>query len=336
MLTREDVKKLLHNVGIKIERENSSGINIKCNICGDSKKNKNKARGWFLFSKDGGVVYYCHNEGESIGIKNYIKTYFPKEYGKFFKFNSENIKSIFSNKRKKEDVIIPDRKDISKIYSHTSISIVKETKNEKLEKIRKTIYKYLKSRKISEDKISELYYCLKDSKNYLNYKLKGRLIIPFYDNNGLVYAFQARSMNKSGAKYITIKENNPLKIYNYYNASLMDPVYIFEGPIDSWFVNNSIATAGSIGVDSEAFRLIKDRFPYRIWVFDNDETGYRQSIKFLDKGEKVSFWFKGLEDCKDINDVVIKYNLSKEELRSKIDSNLFKGMAGTVRFNFKL
>ena len=46
--------------------------NFRCPLCGDSKKNKTKSRG-FLYLKKNNYFYMCHNCGASMNFKNFIK-----------------------------------------------------------------------------------------------------------------------------------------------------------------------------------------------------------------------------------------------------------------------
>ena len=72
-----------------------------------------------------------------------------------------------------------------------------------------------------------------------------------FDKNKNIFAFQGRALGKSNTKYITIilDESIP-KIYGLDTVDLSQRVYVFEGPIDSMFVPNSIATAGGDMVSS--------------------------------------------------------------------------------------
>ena len=46
--------------------------NFSCPICGDSQKNKTKARG-YVFPKGNNLFYRCHNCGVSTNVANLIK-----------------------------------------------------------------------------------------------------------------------------------------------------------------------------------------------------------------------------------------------------------------------
>jgi len=75
-----------------------------------------------------------------------------------------------------------------------------------------------------------------------------RMIIPFYDENGQSYVFQARSFDpNSKLKYITTKvdEKYP-KIYGMDRVDKSRTIIVQEGPIDSMFIDNSIAMSGMI------------------------------------------------------------------------------------------
>ena len=113
---------------------------------------------------------------------------------------------------------------------------------------------YLRHRKIPSHKWDELYYienCQALSK--LDYKYKERvfgndprLVIPFYTRQGKLIGVSGRALNDNKLRYLTLKfdENEPL-IYGLRTVDYNKKVYVTEGPIDSLFLPNSIAVAGS-------------------------------------------------------------------------------------------
>ena len=58
----EKFKKVKHNL-----------FNCRCPICGDSKKNKSKARGYFYQVKNN-TNYKCHNCGVNVSLSNFLKS----------------------------------------------------------------------------------------------------------------------------------------------------------------------------------------------------------------------------------------------------------------------
>ena len=56
--------------------ERNGTFNCRCPICGDSKKNKHKKRGYFL-QKQGQYKFFCHNCGATRTIENFLKELAP-------------------------------------------------------------------------------------------------------------------------------------------------------------------------------------------------------------------------------------------------------------------
>lgn len=105
-------------------------------------------------------------------------------------------------------------------------------------------------------------------------------------------------------------------IYNIMNVNYTEPVYIFEGAIDSHHMHNSMAS-----LSAEA----KLRFPNARYFYDNsriDKAGMKQAKDLLLDRNYVFLWDKFLRDyptyqyCKDLNDCIIK---------KEIDENILKG-----------
>ena len=74
----EKFKKVKHNL-----------YNFRCPICGDSQKNKNKARG-YLYQIKNNTNFKCHNCGVNISFNNFLKQIDPVVYKQytFEKFKS--------------------------------------------------------------------------------------------------------------------------------------------------------------------------------------------------------------------------------------------------------
>ena len=56
----------------KFKRVKSNLYNLRCPICGDSQKNKNKARG-YLYQVKNNTNFKCHNCGINISFSNFLK-----------------------------------------------------------------------------------------------------------------------------------------------------------------------------------------------------------------------------------------------------------------------
>lgn len=155
-----------------------------------------------------------------------------------------------------------------------------------------------------------------------------RLLIPFFDQNKKIYAFQGRALKKSDTKYITIilDETVP-KVYGLDTVDFSKKVYVFEGPIDSMFIPNSIATAGGDMVS--ALRSF-DKTNLVI-VYDNEPRS-PETKKKLDRailnGYNVCIWPDNLEH-KDVNDMVLA-GLSPDFIKHIIDTNTYRDLAAKL------
>jgi hypothetical protein len=155
-----------------------------------------------------------------------------------------------------------------------------------------------------------------------------RLLIPFLDANKNVHAYQGRALGPSAVKYITIVLDETVpKIYGLDTVNFNRKTYVFEGPIDSMFVPNSIATAGGDLV-SAIGSFDKENL---VIVYDNEPRS-KETIKKLDKailqGYNVCIWPDNLEH-KDINDMYLA-GLSENFIKHIIDTNTHKDLAAKL------
>jgi len=268
--------------------ETHDSFNFRCAICGDSKKDKFKKRGYILKSKTP-WVYYCHNCNTSMSAMKWIKEYYPSNYRSY-------IKEVMINKPKSDN----------NTYKNIKTSKTFEDYDERVDVQHfKSILKFpdavefCENRRIPKEVYSKWKYCVDG-------KYVGRIIITFLNKEGKPYYYQGRSFNNnSGMKYLSRKGDH-CSIYNYYNVDPDKPVVILEGPIDSIFVENSIAVTG-LKLKSDDLDIFNDKY----FMLDNDASGWRQSIKRLKRGDYVFNWSKFLSNyhftskIKDVNDFIL-------------------------------
>jgi len=301
----------------KFKRVKGDLYNFRCPLCGDSKKHKNKARG-YLYQVKTNTNYKCHNCGASLSFNNFLKqldSTLHKQYTleKFKEgytgkgFVVEEPKFEFKKPVFKKDLDLPKASEIP------------AAKN------------YLEKRKIDSTKF---YYASK-FKEWVNTKKKtfdyikkdeSRIIIPMYDTERNLIGFQGRSLIPNSVKYITIMLNDDApKIYGLDKINDSKPIYITEGPFDSTFVENSVAMCGS-DIDIRTFG-----WSNYIWIYDNEPRN-REIVtrisKTIDRGDKVIIWPSQIDD-KDINDMV----LSGHDIMSVLKSNTYSGLEAQVQFN---
>ena len=195
--------------------------------------------------------------------------------------------------------------------------------------------KYLEDRKIPNNYLRELYFCEK-FKEWTNTqkhtfdkveKDEPRIIIPLI-NKGEIFGFQGRSLNKnSKVKYITIilDDTHP-KIYNLDKPDYDKTVYVVEGPIDSMFLDNSIAM---VGADIDKMFFVSNFGTDFVMVYDNEKRN-KQIVDRMEKAIQMRFpiviWPNDLKE-KDINDMI----LSGIDASKIIKENTYMGLEAKAK-----
>jgi hypothetical protein len=176
---------------------------------------------------------------------------------------------------------------------------------------------------------SQFHPTLKDVK-----KDEPRLIIPFFDRKGSVFAYQGRDLTgRSILKYITITvDPKTPKIFGIDRVDFKKPILIVEGPIDSLFLPNCLASVnGSLVATANKLRGIVPQENITL-VYDNEPRNavivgeYKKAIEL---GYKIVLWPKSMDGIKDINDMV---QLNKNPVLS-IQNNTYSGLGAKLEFN---
>jgi hypothetical protein len=120
-------------------------------------------------------------------------------------------------------------------------------------------------------------------------------------------------------------------IFGLNKIDINETIYVTEGPIDSLFLCNAVG-AGNANLKSVGEFLPKEKL---ILVYDNEPRNKEivREIKLsIDDGFKVCIWPKEIVE-KDINDMIVKQNLSAEEMQNTINKNSFSGPEAMLQFN---
>lgn len=309
----------------RFSRKNPKAYTFRCPICGDSQKNKYKTRGYLLEKQDR-VIFYCHNCHASMQLGNFIK---HLDQGLYKEYVQEN----FLEKTRETPV---SQVDITKI--HTPLYRI-ESPLAQLKKISQLRWdhpakKYVDGRKIPPKTHYKLFYCPK-FKNWVNTIIpekfdteddEPRLIIPFLDKEEKMYGFQGRSFRKDGLRYITIMINPDVpKVFGLDTVDTSKHVYVTEGPIDSLFLDNAIAMAGS---DFDIDKVLGDNKNVTV-CYDNEPRNKQICKKvevMIEKGYNVVIWPSTVQ-CKDINDMV----LEGIDVKKVIRENSFNGLEAKLK-----
>ena len=311
----------LYNISSRLDRfkkKSRNLFNFRCPYCGDSKKNKSKARG-FVYAVKNEYFYKCHNCSKGTTLGKLIEHIDPQIYKQYVieKYKSGNNNTVQEPEFKFEPVKFDDKtlKDLTrfdKIPNHPAYKmfIDKRRLNYYHDKLYVTWHFYDWVNKLIPNKFPNV----KED--------HPRVIIPFLDVDNKMFAFQGRAFGDEEPKYITIKlDENKRRIYGLDRLDINKTIYITEGPIDSLFLPNAIAVAGS---DLEIQNLKRKA----VYVFDNEPRSIEivnKMKKLIEKNYNICIWPKSLK-YKDINDMVMS-GMSPVEVQGIIDNNTFSKLS---------
>ncbi len=336
-------KTFINRVSPQLERfawKKDNLANCRCPICGDSDRDRRKARGYF-YQKENGFFFKCHNCNFGSNIYNFLKEVsvsLCKEYSaesfkeKTFGRKKES-KEVFryidkKPKFKKKDKVLDELKCLSDLpKEHPAV-------------------KFADMRQIPRQHFPLLYFT-DDFGKFVRSSLdptvfvgrENRIVIPFFNSHGDVVAAQGRAINfkdeenaRQTAKYITIKADKSIDRlwYGLWRVNPEKRVYVVEGPIDSLFLNNAVAMVGAGALKEIPARLSNAKLTY---ILDNEPRNRQicaYNEKLIELGKEVCIWPKDIRE-KDINDMA--YRLSTRKIQKIIDHNTYSGLEANVKFN---
>jgi len=303
--------------------------NFRCPLCGDSQKNKLKSRG-YVYRKKNDYFYMCHNCGASTTFYNFLKQvdesllkeYQLERYKNGDTGNNNYPKPIFEEFK-------AEAPTFKKSLELPSIESLPEAHFAKV---------YVQQRRIPETIYSQLYYA-EDFAAFIQglgiekeglHKNDKRLVIPFYNAEKELVAVQGRSLGESKLRYITLKlHDDNKKVFGLDRINEEELIYVLEGPIDSMFLENAIATADS---NLESITDVLDKSKV-VLVFDNEPRNKEIVAKMehaIDNHFNVVVWPEMIEE-KDINDMVLS-GFSPDEIQDIISKNTFVNLRAKMEF----
>lgn len=322
------------------KQKNTNLWNFSCPFCGDSQTNKLKARG-YMYAKGNDLFYRCHNCGVGTNVANFLKHVDPSIHGEYI---LEKYKSGTANTYSWKGEATPKVVTNPPRFGH----IQKQTIFEHAEWIKDLpsghfCLNYVQNRLIPEEHYDKLLF----TSNYKKFcdalipdhgkelVEDARLIIPFYNYQGELIAVSGRALEASSYKlrYVTLRTNDSTNklIYGVDRVDLTKRVYLVEGPLDSLFLNNCVASG-----DANLGLTVKNIQAKEVTLVFDNEPRNKEVCKLIENAIKsnhnVVIWPDEIEG-KDINEMILN-GFSAGEIQEIIDSNTFYGLEAIAKFTF--
>ena len=262
------------------KQKNDNLWNFSCPYCGDSKTNSLKARG-YMYAKGNDLFYRCHNCGVGTNVANFLKHIDPTIHDEYV---FEKYKSGAT----------------SNTYHRTSSPPPRIITNPPK-------FGHIKKRSIFEhglwlNDLPSGHFCLNYVENRLipkehydkllftsNYKAfcdelipdhgkelieDARLVIPYFNYQNELIAVSGRALETSDRtlRYVTLRTNESTNklIFGTDRVDLTKRVYLVEGPLDSLFLDNCVASG-----DANLALTVKNIQAKEITlIFDNEPVSY--------------------------------------------------------------
>ena len=310
--------------------------NFRCPFCGDSKKNKSKARGYLYFdTKKGRYKFHCHNcQVPGKNVPKLLEHFDPNLYKEYLKekFEAKEIQKTelqeFTDKMKPP--VFQSETPLKKLKKISQFAPGHPAKS------------WADRRMIPPEYHYKLYACagfkrwvnefvIEDKFESIEHDDE-RIIIPLLDEDKKLFGFQGRALRKKSAvKYITIiLDPEKPKLYGLDEVDVNQHIQVVEGPIDSMFLNNCLATCDSSLTNAlEYFNLKPENFTI---IHDNEPRNkeiVRRIEVTINRGYPVCIWPDNVNE-KDINDMILS-GKTKAEVQKIINDNTYTGLDAQLR-----
>ncbi|AYP28382.1 DNA primase [Serratia phage vB_SmaA_3M] len=332
----------------KFSWERANLAKFRCPLCGDSQKSKTKRRGHFYYdSTIDSYRFKCHNCNEQSGwsFDTWLAKFDPTLHEEYlfekFKMEGERRKPIkaFIAARKevpplpKEEPNATTQPPAQKVLDESHLTGMQRLDTLSVDHM---AVQYVLDRKIPEFFLSRMYFTHHFRDTLLTFETDAekqrlipndaRLVMPFWDETGRMKVVQGRAFDSDAfLRYATVKPNeHDTKVFGEERVNRERMVLVVEGPIDSMFLPNCLASA-----DADLLSVKGD-----IYIPDNQYRNRevcRIIEKIINSGVKVVLFPPNIP-WKDINDMVKDGGMTPADIMKMMAKNVFQGLAASLRF----
>jgi hypothetical protein len=301
-------------------------------MCGDSKKDHTMKRGWVYFNNGEVPSYHCFNEGctaKGVGLLAKIQGISYKEA---FAQVVQRYRGDTGDEIDLDDIDDEFRLDDDGIFKSIPDAVSKE-----MGFIIPSHWRELDdncNKIISTRQVMSAPYAPANWKLYLDVK-NDRIVIP-WTKDGEIIGYQLRAIYKDQTPKYKFEADHEKPIFGLDNIDYSHKFgYMLEGIFDSIFVMNGLAIGG-IQLSNTQSEIMVNYPLMRVYLLDNqwvDPSSKRETLKLLERGERVFIWPKGIK-AKDVNEHVVSTGENPFIDPEFLQANTYNGAKGILRFKF--
>lgn len=271
-------------------------------------------------------MYGCFNCASSMRFSTFLSDFDPNMYKEY---SLEMFKERSSSSSDKSSYVIPVETKAYVPNIFESLTPIKDLSSEH------SVMMYASARHLPFETIP-MFYAKKfiewskgNSNKFENWRDSDqrRIVFPWYDRDGAIMGYSARSLDGEDPKYyrIFIAESKE----RFYGIDRLDDtkqVYVLEGEVDSMMIPNAVAVANG--------KLQQYLNTKAIYIPDADVRNphiMKNVEKMIDSGLKVCLMPLNLPG-KDLNELVCGQGWASGELIDMIHSNTYHGLQAKLRF----
>lgn len=301
--------------------------------CEDFGKSRVASRGNF-YQVDDGMMFHCYHCSASSSFGNFLR---HEDQNLYQEYRLEKFKDSRGGGHTEKPIFSSEKPQIKHVKLDDELIPLTSLPPSS------SVIQYVQSRKIP----IEYYSMIGVAKNFYKFAAKyddvfeklnsphPRLIFPFFDSDGSIICYSGRSFGKEQPKYVTVMvDKSRPKIYGLWKLDMNKDILAVEGQIDSLFLDNCIAVNGA----DFGLPFLEHNKSKIIVVPDSDwkrnKQVYKSLERVIDGGFRVSLMPESIP-WKDINDCVVKGNLSKQKVMEIIMQNVTSGLKAKLEINHR-
>ena len=291
---------------IRLNSKQKDKWNLRCPICGDSKKSVRKARGWYYLKTNSFYCFNCETSCSGIRLLSVIQNVDETEVRKEF------FKTLGSPKQ-----IIQPKEEVIEVKKKESFTIPDNWLSTDL------VDKFIKMRKLDEAPFKPSNWNL-----YFD-KSKKRIVIPWIRNGQMRY-YQLRAILPDQEPKYLFPPDTDKDIFGLDSIDdSLGIMFLLEGALDSVFVKNGIAIGGTT-MTAKQETILEHYLSEKVLMLDNQNVDTTAMIK-LEKiakefpNKKLFIWPKNIKE-KDVNEYYINHGTNPFADISFLKSRIFFGL----------